>query len=279
MYSVEGKTAVITGGASGIGLGMARAFAGAGMSLVLGDIESEQLDSVVEQFTADGHKAIGVKTDVSEETQVQALADAALAEFGAIHVVSNNAGVGVGGPVDKMGLNDWTWTFNVNLWGVIYGIRTFVPILKEQGEGHISATASMAGLVGGPMLGAYHVSKHGVVGLMDSLRIELKMAKSAVRASVLCPGPVDTKVAFSERNRPEHLPREKAGDKQKKFAGDLNNVLSDGLEPDEVGDLVLDAVLEERFWILTHIEEHLPLLERRLEAIKRDHAHRLPPTE
>lgn len=275
MYNVEGKTAVITGGASGIGLGMARAFADAGMKLVLGDIESEQLDAVVEQFKSDGHAAIGVKTDVSDEAQVQALADAALAEFGSIHVVSNNAGVGVGGAVEKMGLNDWTWTFEVNLWGVIYGIRTFVPILKEQGEGHISATASMAGLVGGPMLGAYHVSKHGVVGLMDSLRIELKMAKSAVRASVLCPGPVDTKVAFSERNRPEHLPREKAGDKQKKFAGDLNNVLSDGLPPDEVGDLVLDAVQAERFWILTHIEEHLPLLERRLEAIKRDHAHRL----
>lgn len=275
MYNVEGKTAVITGGASGIGLGMARAFAGAGMKLVLGDIESDQLDAVVDQFNSDGHAAIGVKTDVSDETQVQALADAALAEFGAIHVVSNNAGVGVGGAVEKMGLNDWTWTFEVNLWGVIYGIRTFVPILKEQGEGHISATASMAGLVGGPMLGAYHVSKHGVVGLMDSLRIELKMAKSAVRASVLCPGPVDTKVAYSERNRPEHLPREKAGDKQKKFAGDLNNVLSDGLPPNEVGDLVLDAVMAERFWILTHIEEHLPLLERRLEAIRRDHAHRL----
>lgn len=277
MYNVEGKTAVITGGASGIGLGMARSFAGAGMSLVLGDIESDRLDSVVEQFKADGHKAIGLKTDVSDETQVQALADAALAEFGSIHVVSNNAGVGVGGAVEKMGLNDWQWTFEVNLWGVIYGVRTFLPILKEQGEGHISATASMAGLVGGPMLGAYHVSKHGVVGLMDSLRIELKMAKSDVRASVLCPGPVDTNVAFSERNRPEHLPREKAGNKQKKFAGDLNNILAEGLPPEEVGELVLDAVREERFWILTHIDEHLPMLERRLAAIKRDHAHRLPP--
>lgn len=276
MYDVEGKTAVVTGGASGIGLGMAKAFAGAGMSLVLGDIEADRLDAAVEELRADGHKAIGVVTDVSDESQVQALADAALAEFGSIHVVSNNAGVGVGGPVEKMGLNDWQWTFNVNLWGVIYGVRTFVPILKEQGEGHISATSSMAGLVGGPMLGAYHVSKHAVVGLMDSLRIELKMAKSDVRASVLCPGPVDTQVAYSERNRPEHLPREKAGDKQKKFAGDLNNVLSAGLPPNEVGELVLDAVREERFWILTHIEEHLPLLERRMEAIKRDHAHRLP---
>lgn len=277
MYNVEGKTAVVTGGASGIGLGMARAFGGAGMSLVLGDVETDRLDAAVEELRAAGYKAIGVTTDVSDEAQVQALADAALSEFGSVHVVSNNAGVGIGGAVEKMGLNDWQWTFNVNLWGVIYGVRTFVPILKEQGEGHITATSSMAGLVGGPMLGAYHVSKHAVVGLMDSLRIELKVAKSDVRASVLCPGPVDTNVAFSERNRPAHLPRKKkAGGKQKDFAGDLNTILAAGLPPEEVGELVLDAVQNERFWILTHIEEHLPLLERRVEAIKRDHAHRLP---
>ena len=142
MYDVEGKTAVVTGAASGIGLGMARAFAAAGMSVVLSDIESDRLDEAVTELRDKGTRAIGVRTDVSDEADVKALADAALAEFGAVHVVSDNAGVGTGGAVDGLSLDDWRWTLDVNLWGVIYGVRTFLPLLKELGEGHISATSS-----------------------------------------------------------------------------------------------------------------------------------------
>jgi NAD(P)-dependent dehydrogenase (short-subunit alcohol dehydrogenase family) len=276
MYNVEGKTAVVTGAASGMGLGMAHSFATAGMSVVLADIEASRLDTAVNGLKANGHRAIGVVTDVSDESQIQALAQAAIDEFGAVHLVANNAGIGIGGPVDVMSLDDWKWTIDVDLWSVIYGVRTFLPILKEQGEGHITATSSMAGLLAGPVLGAYHVAKHGVVALMDTVRIELKIAKSAVSASVLCPGPVDTEIAKSERNRPDAFGEHESSDIEERFWTSLSSQLAGGMDPAEVGDLVLDAVQNERFWILTHPNEFIPLVERRLDSIKRDHAHRMP---
>ncbi|MDG2114122.1 MAG: SDR family NAD(P)-dependent oxidoreductase [Actinomycetota bacterium] len=276
MYNVDGKTAVVTGAASGMGLGMAHSFAAAGMSVVLADIERDRLDEAVSGMTAAGHAAIGVPTDVSDESQIQALAEAALGEFGSVHVVANNAGIGIGGAVDEMSLDDWKWTIDVDLWSVIYGVRTFLPILKEQGEGHITATSSMAGLLSGPVLGAYHVAKHGVVALMDTVRIELKIAQSPVSASVLCPGPVVTDIANSVRSRPTDLAEHEASELEERFWTSLTSEIAGGMDPDEVGDLVLDAVQNERFWILTHPNEFLPLVERRLESIKRDHAHRMP---
>ncbi len=276
MYDVTGKTAVVTGAASGMGLAMAHSFANAGMSVVLADIEQEGLDAAVANLTASGHKAIGVRTDVSVESQIQALAQATLDEFGSVHVVANNAGIGIGGAVDEMSLEDWKWVIDVDLWSVIYGVRTFLPILKAQGEGHITATSSMAGLVAGPVLGAYHVAKHGVVALMDTVRIELKIAKSPVRASVLCPGPIDTAITTSSRNRPAELAEHETSALEEKFWNNLTNELAKGMDPAEVGDLVLDAVRNERFWILTHPNEFIPLVERRLQAIKNDHAHRMP---
>ncbi|MGH1490706.1 MAG: SDR family NAD(P)-dependent oxidoreductase [Acidimicrobiales bacterium] len=276
MYDVVGKTAVVTGAASGMGLGMARSFATAGMSVVLADIEHERLDAAVQTLVDGGHRAIGVRTDVSDEAQIQALAQAALDEFGSVHVVSNNAGIGIGGAVEEMSLEDWRWTIDVDLWSVIYGVRTFLPILKAQGEGHITATSSMAGLLGGPVLGAYHVAKHGVVALMDTVRIELKIAKSPVRASVLCPGPVNTEITQSERNRPVDFSPHETSELEERFWTSLTSELAKGMNPDEVGDLVLEAVQNERFWILTHPNEFLPLVERRLDSIKADHAHRMP---
>jgi NAD(P)-dependent dehydrogenase (short-subunit alcohol dehydrogenase family) len=276
MYDVSGKTAVVTGAASGMGLAMARSFAEAGMAVVMADIERGRLDAAVAEMTSAGHRAIGVPTDVSDEAQVQALARAAIDEFGSVHVVANNAGVGIGGAVDEMSLDDWKWVIDVDLWSVIYGVRTFLPILKAQGEGHITATSSMAGLVSGPVLGAYHVAKHGVVALMDTVRIELKIAHSPVRASVLCPGPIDTDITTSARNRPAGLAEHRSSDLEEKFWNNLTRELSHGMDPADVGELVLDAVRNERFWILTHPNEFLPLVERRVAAIKADHAHRMP---
>lgn len=276
MYDVSGKTAVVTGAASGMGLAMAHSFAGAGMSVVMADIEATRLQTAVDTLTAAGHRAIGVTTDVSKEAQIQALAEAALDTYGAVHVVCNNAGIGIGGAVEEMSLDDWIWTIDVDLWSVIYGVRTFLPLLKKQGEGHISATSSMAGLVSGPVLGAYHVAKHGVVALMDTVRIELKMAKSAVKASVLCPGPIDTDITKSARNRPAELSEHETSPLEEKFWNNLSAELARGMDPAEVGDLVLDAVRNERFWILTHPNEFIPLVEKRLQAIKSDHAHRMP---
>jgi len=276
MYDVNGKTAVVTGAASGMGLAMARSFAGAGMSVVMADIEAGRLQTAVDAMVASGHRAIGVPTDVSKEAQIKALAEAAMDTYGSVHVVCNNAGIGIGGAVDEMSLDDWRWTIDVDLWSVVYGVRTFLPLLKAQGEGHISATSSMAGLVAGPVLGAYHVAKHGVVALMDTARIELKLAKSAVRASVLCPGPIDTDITRSARNRPAELTEHETSALEEKFWNNLSAELARGMDPAEVGDLVLDAVRNERFWILTHPNEFIPLVERRLQSIKADHAHRMP---
>ena len=239
MYDVNGKTAVVTGAASGMGLAMAHSFANAGMSVVLADIEAARLQTAVDGLTAAGHRAIGVPTDVSKEAQIQALAEAALDTYGAVHVVCNNAGIGIGGAVDEMSLDDWKWTIDVDLWSVIYGVRTFLPLLKAQGEGHITATSSMAGLVAGPVLGAYHVAKHGVVALMDTVRIELKMAKSAVKASVLCPGPIDTDITRSARNRPAELSEHQSSELEEKFWNNLSAELARGMDPAEVRNRVV----------------------------------------
>lgn len=275
MYDVDGKTAVITGAAGGMGLSMARSFANAGMKVVLADIDAERLQTAVDGLKANGHNAIGVPTDVGQEEQIQALAQAALDEFGAVHVMSNNAGIGIPGTVDDMTMDDWKWTIDVDLWSVIYGVRTFLPLMKAQGEGHITATSSMAGLTCGPVLGAYHVAKHGVVALMDTLRIELKLAKSDVRASVLCPGAIDTEIAYSERLRPDDIETRDNNKLEDKFFENLRNELAGGMDPDKVGEMVLEAIQNKRFWILTHPEEVLPLMEKRIAHIKRDHAHRL----
>lgn len=274
MYDVAGKTAVVTGAASGIGLGIARALARAGMSLVMADVEPAALDGAVDQLRSDGYRAVGVLTDVSDRLQVEALAEAALAEFGAVHVVANNAGVGASGPVEDMSIEEWKWIIDVNLWGVIHGVRTFLPILKRQDEGHITATSSVAGLAGGPMLGAYHTAKHGVVGLMDSVRAELALLGSPVKASVLCPGPVATNVVRSERNRPDDVDRHLVGETEKRFWSRLTSTLAAGMAPEAVGELVADAVRLERFWILTEPEQHISSVEQRLAEIKADHLER-----
>ena len=275
MYDVDGKTAVITGAAGGMGLSMARSFANAGMNVVLADIDVGRLEAAVAGLRADGHAAMGVPTDVSKEDQIQALAQAALDEFAAVHVMSNNAGIGIAGTVDDMTIDDWKWTIDVDLWSVVYGVRTFLPLMKEQGEGHITATSSMAGLTCGPVLGAYHVAKHGVVALMDTVRIELKIAKSDVRASVLCPGPIDTDIAYSDRLRPDDVETRDNNKLEEKFFQSLRDELAGGMDPDEVGEMVLEAVQNERFWILTHPNEFMPFIEKRIAHIKRDHAHRM----
>lgn len=252
---VDGKVAVVTGAASGMGLAMARTFANAGMKVVLADIEETALDGAVNELSGAGHSAIGVRTDVSKLDEVQSLADATLKEFGAVHVLCNNAGVGIGAPVGNTSIADWKWTLDIDLWGPIYGVETFLPLIEEQGEGHINSTASMAGLYAGASLGAYNVAKHGVVALMASLERDLRWRESKVRASVLCPGPIDTQIVDSERNRdPNDAANHIESEQGQKFWEFLTRTLANGMDPAEVGPMVLDAVLNEKFWILTHPE-------------------------
>ena len=189
---MEGKVAVVTGAASGIGRGMARCFAGAGMKVVLADIDQGPLDRAVAELEATGAQALGVRTDVANLADVEALAETAIHRFGGVHVLCNNAGVAVAGPCGEVSMQDCQWTFSINLWGPIYGVQVFLAIMEKQGEGHINATASESGLYATGWLAAYNVSKFGVVGLMTSLERDLRARGSSVRASVLCPGSVAT---------------------------------------------------------------------------------------
>jgi NAD(P)-dependent dehydrogenase (short-subunit alcohol dehydrogenase family) len=256
MQQIDGRVAVITGGASGIGLAMARTFGANGMKIVIGDIEKIALDAAVAELTAAGIDALGVGTDVTDPAQMEALAEAAIDAFGAVHVFCNNAGVGGGGLSWEAPLSTWEWVIGVDLWGVIHGIRTFVPILLQQPEGHIVNTASVAGLVAAPFMGPYNASKHAVVALSETLYHELALQAAKVHVSVLCPGWVNTRIAESERNRPASLsegPRTTEEEQQREvMQGMLQSMLETGMSPDTVAGRVLDAIRAEQFWILTH---------------------------
>jgi NAD(P)-dependent dehydrogenase (short-subunit alcohol dehydrogenase family) len=249
---LDGKVAVVTGGASGIGLGIARRLAAAGANVVIGDVEAGALDAAAAELGA-----VGVRTDVRERASVQALADAAVERFGTVNVVVNNAGVGPFGRLKDLQEADWRWVVDVNLWGVIHGVSVFLPILQDApGGGHIVNTASMAGLRPGPNLGAYTVTKYGVVGLTESLAIELEQDGSQVGVTVLCPGPVHSNIGTSTRNRPESL------------AGALRDAelqMTEGrtwMQPDEVGDIVIEAIRGNELYAVTHPAMFPPVQER-----------------
>jgi NAD(P)-dependent dehydrogenase (short-subunit alcohol dehydrogenase family) len=254
MQNLTGKVAVVTGGASGIGLGMARAFAGAGMKLVLADLDDAARDTAVAEFRADGIEAVGQRCDVSVHEQVQGLAKLATDTFGGVHVLCNNAGIGIPTATFPMKLSDWRWILDVDLYGPIYGVEVFLPIMEAQGEGHINSTSSMAGLYAGGFMGAYNVAKHGVVALMATLARDLHGRKSPVTASVLCPGPINTNISrHSVAYRPGHAkPKADSASAGKTAAGIQKMLEEQGMDPNAVGQLVLDAIRSGQFWILTH---------------------------
>jgi NAD(P)-dependent dehydrogenase (short-subunit alcohol dehydrogenase family) len=253
VQDLNDKVAVITGGASGIGRALAQRFASEGARVVIGDVEKSALDIAVSELRAAGAEVEGVVTDVTDPAQMQALADAAVARFGGVHIFCNNAGVGGGGLSWEMPLSTWEWVIGVNLWGVIHGVRAFVPLLVQQPEAHIVNTASVAGLVAAPFMGPYNASKHAVVAISETLHHELAMAAPQVKVSVLCPGWVNTKIAESARNRPEHLQDGAVPDAD--GASLLRGFIEKGMPPADVAAKVLDAIRAERFWILTHDDE------------------------
>jgi NAD(P)-dependent dehydrogenase (short-subunit alcohol dehydrogenase family) len=266
---LEGRTAVVTGAASGIGRALAQRFAAERMQLVLADVEPGPLESLAKELASTGTPVLVQRADVSKAESVQALADAALARFGAVHVVCNNAGVVTAAPAHEHTLADWEWVLGVNLWGPIHGVRSFVPILLQQDEAHIVSTASTAGLVAAPSIAAYNVSKFGVVALMETLAREL--AGTPVGVSVLCPGPINTRIAQAERNRPGDKAAHAATDAERRFYAGVGPMLSAGMAPSEVAGLVVRAIRENRFWILTH-PEWKQILRRRLDLLDAEDA-------
>ncbi len=256
---LAGKVAVVTGGASGIGKGIAAALAAEGAQVVIADIQRDAMEAAAAEIGA-----AGVLTDVSDPASVDALAAAVLDRYGAVHVVCNNAGIGPLAPVADLTLDDWRWMLGVNLWGVIHGVHTFLPVLKQNRDGgHIVNTASMAGLVAGPRLGAYAAAKYGVVGLTEVLAAELAADNSRVGVSVLCPGTIHTNIGTSSRNRPADLPD--AGFK------DIDIELEDNpryrwVYPDVAGAVVVRAIKRGDLYALTHPDWY-PMVAERHEAI------------
>jgi NAD(P)-dependent dehydrogenase (short-subunit alcohol dehydrogenase family) len=253
MEDLRGKVAVITGGASGIGRAVADRAAREGMHIVLGDVEEGPLKEAVEDLTGRGAEALGVATDVSDAASVRELRDRALDRFGAVHLVHNNAGIGLGGPIWEVSEEDWRWILGVNLWGVIHGVATFVPGLIEQGEGHVVNTASIAGLIAAPFLGPYNATKQAVVALSETLCKDLQAVGAPIGVSVLCPGFVQTRIAESERNRPAWAPPREANGAAE-VRGAVQNLVASGIAPAAVADRVIDAVRSDTFYILTHPE-------------------------
>lgn len=266
MEHMEGKVAVVTGAASGIGLAVTRAFAAEGMKVVMADIEVPALESAAASLRDAGAEVATMVVDVSKPEQVDALRDHALGSFGAVHVVCNNAGVGGGGPMTAIDVGASEWILGVNLWGVIHGVRAFLPLLTEQGEGHIVNTASVAGLYSAPFMGPYNVSKYGVVSLSETLAVELALESSPVGVSVLCPSWVKTNIATSGRNRPDGG---LAADEEAALAEIIDHFLSTGLEADDVAAHVVEAVRTNTFWILTHPETPAQVEQRAASIVGR----------
>ena len=257
MQELEGRVAVVTGAASGIGRAMAEAFAAEGMKVVLADIEADALEKTAEALRSGGAEVRAVRTDVARQEQVETLARETLDAFGGVHVVCNNAGVGVGGvPTWESTLDDWQWILGVNLMGVVHGIRSFVPAMLERGEeGHIVNTASIAGLITGGGNALYGVTKHAVVALSEALHNELAVRGATIGTSVLCPGWVDTQIDESERNRPAELSdtREMPDTPEAKLLHEIFvKQLHAGLDPRRVGEITVEAIRARRFYILTH---------------------------
>ncbi|HEY6599551.1 MAG TPA: SDR family NAD(P)-dependent oxidoreductase [Pseudomonadales bacterium] len=273
MDNVTGKVAFITGGASGMGLAMARSFSAAGMKVAIADIEQDALDRVKAEFAKSNAKVITLKVDVTDRDAMERAAKETEAAFGKVHVVVNNAGVAVGGGIDAMSYKDWDWVMGVNLQGVINGVQTFVERIKSHGEGgHIVNTASMAGHLAFPGLGVYNTTKFAVVGLSEALRADLAAHKIGV--SVLCPGVVTTNIFNSGRNRPEDLQADTdtaslaltADVSDTERTARLQQIMQGALDPAVVGDMVLAAIQANDEYIFTH-PELKPLVESRSEAI------------
>lgn len=260
MKNFQGRVAVITGGASGFGREFATIGARLGMQLVLADVQQDALERAQAELEAQGAQVLALHCDVRHAQQMQALADATMARFGAVHLVFNNAGVGCGGLIWENTQADWEWVLGVNLWGVIHGVRIFTPLMlacakKDVGyEGHIVNTASMAGLVNAPNMGVYNVSKHAVVALSETLYQDLQLIKAPIGTSVLCPYFVSTGITQSHRNRPHDMQNEAAPTASQLAAQALVSkaVTIGKVSASQVAEWAFEAIRDGKFYICPH---------------------------
>jgi NAD(P)-dependent dehydrogenase (short-subunit alcohol dehydrogenase family) len=259
MKSFAGRTAVITGAASGFGLEVSRIAAGKGMHVVMADVQADALDKAAAEIAGLGAQVLPIRVDVSKVADIEAMARATVDKLGVPHFVFNNAGVGGGGLIWETDLKDWSWVLGVNLMGVVYGVHVFTPLMLAAAkrdpdyEGHIINTASMAGLLTAPNMGVYNVSKHAVVALSETLYQDLKLVTDQVTASVLCPYFVPTGIAHSERNRPADNADIKPTKSQLAGRAMADKAVSSGkVSAAQVAQFVFDALAERRFYIYSH---------------------------
>tara|TARA_B110000003_G_scaffold246016_1_gene256201 strand:- start:37 stop:894 length:858 start_codon:yes stop_codon:yes gene_type:complete len=270
MNKLEGKTAVVTGAASGMGLAMARRFAVGGMNVVLADINESKLSDVVDEIRTTGGQAQGVVTDVSLEADNIKLLDFAVDTYGAADLVCLNAGVqGSIGRSWALSKDDYSWTLGILLDGVIHGVRTFVPEMVERDEGHVVLTASIAGHISSPFGAPYNVAKHGVATLAETLFHELKVEGSNVGVTCLCPGFVNTNIVNDTASRPAGSVGSAIDDRGDQMLELTQRVLSAGLDPEVVGQQVFDAVVNKQFWLFTDDNWDAPIMARANEVVTR----------
>lgn len=270
MQQFSDGVAVITGGASGLGKAFSNHAAAKGMKIVLADVQQDALDAAVEQLRASGAQAIGIRTDVSNSGDVQALADAAMNAYGRVNLLFNNAGVTAGGVVWENSEKDWDWLLGVNLHGVINGLRAFTPLMLQsaqsdpQYEAHIVNTASMAGLLAGVGSGIYSVSKHAVLALSEALYQDLNLVTERVRCSVLCPSYVPTAIGSSERNRPDALASDTPLTPSQMVAKELsqNAIVNGPVSAERVAEITFEAIEKQQFYIYTHPDTLLAVRNR-----------------
>jgi len=249
---LSGRTAVVTGAASGIGRALSRACAAEGMRVVVSDVEGAALEALADELREGGAEVRAFVADVAVADQVRRLAEQSAEAFGKLHLVCHNAGVFAGGLSWEASPADYAWVFDVNVWGVVHGVRHFTPLQLAHGEpGHVVITASMAALTSTPFNAPYTMSKHAALGMAETLRLELTARQAAVGVSVLCPELVQTRIGESQRNRPEHHKREGPSHAERELVETaLVESTAGGLDPAEIAARTLRAVRDDRFYVL-----------------------------
>ncbi len=267
--NVAGKTVFVTGGAAGIGLAIAQAFAARGANIMLADIDGPALDTAAKQLSDKGAQVGTVMCDVADEQAVRDAAAATIEKFGKVHVVVNNAGVGTGGSAGETSLDDWRWIVDINLMGVVYGVEIFTPLIKSHGEGgYIVNTASMAGHIASPAMAPYHATKFAVVGYSEALKDDL--ARHNIGVSVLCPAWVRTHIYKSHLNSPTAKSVGTASGDGADFSA-MKDVVESGIAPELVGEWTAESVEANRFYIFTH-PSMMAYIDGRHEQIRSDYA-------